>query len=114
MGCLPRMRPRAVVRLLTVLVLPAALAACMTTGAAELADDRRPAAPVDPAIVAMYGPVQDGPFLIPAIDVGRIEPEYFRQVVPLPPDLPRQPGTVVVDPGHKFLYLVLDRGQAIR
>src|SRR6202011_5764311 len=114
MRCLPRVRPRAAIRLLTVIVLPAALAACMTTGASELADDRRPAAPIDPAIIAMYGPRQDGPLLIPAVDVRRIEPAYFRQTVPVPPDIPNQPGLVVVDPGRKFLYLVLGQGQAIR
>ena len=115
MACLPRVRRiRAAISLLTAIVLPGVLAACMTTGAAEFAGDRRPAAPVDPAIVAMYGPIQDGPFLIPAVDVRRVEPDYFRQTVPVPPDIPNQPGTVVVDPGHKFLYLVLAQGQAIR
>ena len=102
------------VRLLAAIILPAALAGCVTANTIELADDRRPAKPIDPAIVAMYGPVQDGPFLIPAIDVRRIEPEYFRQVVPVPSNVPDEPGTVVVDPGHRFLYLVVDQGQAIR
>ena len=62
----------------------------------------------------MYGPVQDGAFLIPAVDVRRVEPEFFRQVVPLPANIPDEPGTVVVDPEHRFLYLVTDQGQAIR
>ena len=95
-------------------VLPAALAGCMTANSVEFADDTRPAAPIDPAIAAMYGPVQDGPFSIPAVDVRRVEPEHFRQVVPLPAGIPDDPGTVIVDPGHRFLYLVVDQGQAIR
>src|SRR3989442_6924495 len=115
MGRLLRVRRcRAAIRLLPAVVLSAALAGCMTARSVELADDSRPAAPIDPSIVAMYGPVQDGPFLVPAIDVRRIEPAYFRQVVPLPPNVPDEPGTVVVDPGHRFLYLVVDQGQAIR
>jgi lipoprotein-anchoring transpeptidase ErfK/SrfK len=86
----------------------------MTANSVELANDLRPAAPIDPTIVAMYGRVQDGAFLIPAVDVRRIEPEYFRQVVPLPPNIPGEPGSVVVDPVHRFLYLVTEQGQAIR
>jgi lipoprotein-anchoring transpeptidase ErfK/SrfK len=86
----------------------------MTVGAAEFADDRRPAAPIDPAVVAMYGPVQDGPVLMPAIDVRRIDPQYFRQAVPVPPGIPNQPGMIVVDPEHRFLYLILAGNQAMR
>ena len=115
MGCpslVPRLNPA--IRILAAIILPAALAGCVTANSIERADDRRPAQPLDPAIVAMYGPVQDGPFLIPAIDVRRIEPDYFRQVVPVPPNIPDEPGTLVVDPGHRFLYLIVDDGQAIR
>jgi lipoprotein-anchoring transpeptidase ErfK/SrfK len=101
---------QAVARPLAVLLIPASLAACMTTDAAEVPGAR----PVDPAIVAMYGSVQDGPFLIPAIDVRRVPAEYVRQTVPVPPGILDQPGTVVVDPEHKFLYLVLEQRQAIR
>jgi lipoprotein-anchoring transpeptidase ErfK/SrfK len=102
------------IRFLGAIVLPAALAGCMTANSVELADDRQPAAPIDRALVAMYGAVQDGPFLIPAVDVRRIEPEFLRQIVPLPRNLPDEPGTIVVDPAHRFLYLVADDGQAIR
>ena len=110
--CIPRLSPA--MRILAAIILSAALAGCMTANTMELADDRHPAKPVDPAIVAMYGPVQDGAFLIPAIDVRRIEPDYFRQVVPVPPDIPDEAGTLVVDPGHHFLYLIVGEGQAIR
>jgi lipoprotein-anchoring transpeptidase ErfK/SrfK len=86
----------------------------MTANSVELADDAQPAAAVDPSIVAMYGAVQDGPFLIPAVDGRRVEPEFLRQVVPVPANVPDEPGTIVVDPAHRFLYLVGDDGQAIR
>jgi lipoprotein-anchoring transpeptidase ErfK/SrfK len=101
-------------RILAAITFAVALAGCVTADAIVRADDRRPAEPVDPAIVAMYGPLQDGAFLIQAIDVRRIEPPYFRQVVPIPPNIPNEPGTLVVDPGHRFLYLIVDEGQAIR
>ena len=115
MGCLVRFRCwHTAIRLLAVVSFPTALAGCMTANSLELADDSRPSARVDPSIVAMYGPAQDGAFLIPAVDVRRVEPEFFRQVVPLPANIPDETGTVVVDPQHRFLYLVADQGQAIR
>jgi len=115
MGSLLRFRSwHAAIRLFGLVLLPASLAGCMTANSVELADDSRASARVDPAIVAMYGSVQDGAFLIPAIDVRRVAPEFFRQVVALPANIPDEPGTVVVDPEHRFLYLVVDQGQAIR
>ena len=115
MFCLPVERPlRAATVVLAIVILPASLAGCMTTNAAEFADDRRAAAPIDPAIIAMYGAVKDGPFLIPAVDVRRVDPEYFRHTVPIPAGISHQPGTVVVDPEHRFLYLILDGNQALR
>src|SRR5436190_11151282 len=115
MGFLLRVpRLQTAIRFLGVALLPAALAGCMTANSIEFADDSRPAPAIDPAIVAMYGPVQDGPFLIPAVNVRRVEPEFLRQVIPLPANIPDEPGTVVVDPAHRFLYLVAEQGQAIR
>lgn len=115
MVCVPvGRRLRAVASVLAIILLPTALAGCLTTDAAEFADDRRPGVPIDPAIVAMYGAVQDGPIVIPAVDVRRIDPEYFRQTVTVPPGIPSQPGIVVVDPENKFLYLILGGNQAMR
>src|SRR5262249_11285428 len=74
----------------------------------------RRGAPLDPGIVALYCPVRDRPIVIPAVDVRRIEPEYSRQVMPVPAGIPDEPGIVVVDPGHRFLYLLVGDGQAIR
>jgi lipoprotein-anchoring transpeptidase ErfK/SrfK len=92
-----------------VLALPAGVAGCTTAGTTPLATR-----PVDPAVVAMYGPVQDDQYITPAINVRRIDPQYFRQVVMVPPNIPNQSGTIVVDPAHRFLYLMLDQGQAMR
>jgi lipoprotein-anchoring transpeptidase ErfK/SrfK len=62
----------------------------------------------------MYGPVEDGGFVIPAIDATRLDPQYFRQTVQLPEDVPSVPGMIVVDPDNRFLYLVGEAGEAVR
>ncbi|MBH0236325.1 L,D-transpeptidase [Methylobrevis albus] len=67
---------------------------------------------VDPQFVAMYGARPDERFPIPAIDVTRIDPQLFRQEVAY--DSFERPGTIVVDPGARFLYLVRENGRAMR
>ncbi len=42
----------------------------------------------------------------------KMNPIYLRQVVPY--GTKEKPGTLVVDTGHKFLYLVLGKGKALR
>ncbi|WP_420959876.1 L,D-transpeptidase [Brucella sp. IR073] len=82
---------------------------------------RPPAAPVQPSpetasalgsYAAMYGPMQDGGFDLPAIPIQKMDPKYLRQIVPDPTG--EQPGTIVVDTANRFLYLVREGGQAIR
>lgn len=63
---------------------------------------------------AMYAGGEDNGFVIPAIDTRRIDRRYLRQVVRLPYDIPNEPGTIVVDPSNRFLYLVAGDGSAIR
>ena len=59
-----------------------------------------------------YAAVPDEPFPIAAIDVHRIDRRYLRQLVSYP--TPEIPGTIIVDPDHRFLYLVMPDGQALR
>ena len=66
------------------------------------------------APVADYGPIQDGKFLIPAVDVTQVDPQFLRQQVAFPKGLPNEPGTIVVDPKNRFLYLVVADGRAVR
>jgi lipoprotein-anchoring transpeptidase ErfK/SrfK len=68
----------------------------------------------DPGAALMYASVEDNGFIIPAVDTTRIDPRYLRQVVETPYGLPAQPGTIVVDPNNRFLYLVLEGGQSVR
>src|SRR5690606_8418944 len=70
---------------------------------------------IDPLVVQMYGPVEGEPFRIPAIPVAKVDPQYVRQTVPTPASIVNEkPGTVVVDPANKFLYLVQDGGRSLR
>src|SRR5204863_1404907 len=47
-------------------------------------------------------------------DLRKIDPQYYRQVVPVPANIPNEPGAIVVDPDNRFLYLVLAGGDAVR
>jgi lipoprotein-anchoring transpeptidase ErfK/SrfK len=60
----------------------------------------------------MYGPIDDDLYPIPGIDLSRINPAFLRRVVPY--DRPEEPGTIVVDPGARYLYHVQEGGMAIR
>jgi lipoprotein-anchoring transpeptidase ErfK/SrfK len=42
----------------------------------------------------------------------RVNPAFLRQVVSFP--TVERPGTIIIDTGHKFLYLVLGNGAALR
>jgi lipoprotein-anchoring transpeptidase ErfK/SrfK len=94
-------------------VLPVALSGCIASQRLDFADEA-PRAEIDPGFTAMYGSIQDGPFLIPAVDLRRTDPQFYRQIVSLPANIPNEPGTIVVDPADRFLYLVTENGQAIR
>lgn len=60
----------------------------------------------------MYGSVEDGGYIIPAIPYKKIEPRFYRQRVMNPTGEPA--GTVVVDTRDRFLYLVEKGGTAMR
>ena len=63
----------------------------------------------------MYAAIEnDDGFKIPAVNTRRIDPRYLRQVVDTPPSIPGAPGTIVVDPANRFLYLVSWGGKSIR
>jgi len=62
--------------------------------------------------VSMYSEVDDGRFVVDALDLKEIDPAYLRKVVRYGGS--EQPGTVVIDPSEKYLYLVRDDGTAIR
>ena len=65
-----------------------------------------------PELDQMYGAVNDGGYLIPAVPYTRLDPRYYRQRVVDPTG--EAPGTVVVDTPSRFLYLVEQGGTAMR
>lgn len=67
---------------------------------------------IDPQYAAMYAGIHDEPFEIPPVDVSKIDPQFLRQSVTY--SGPEPTGTVVVDPHAKFLYLVMEGGNALR
>lgn len=94
--------------LFTTLVLPLALGACVTTQE-EMPVKAPRIAPTD---AARYGALEDGGFRIPAADPDDIKPRNVRQLVSNPTG--QEPGTLVVDPKNRFLYLVQENGKALR
>ncbi|OYY12409.1 MAG: hypothetical protein B7Y70_05490 [Rhizobiales bacterium 35-68-8] len=77
------------------------LAGCASTDGISLAEAQK-----------MYGPVPDKKFPIPATDVSKVEPKYFRRTVPF--ETAEAPGTIIVDPKNYYVYRVEEDGKATR
>lgn len=60
----------------------------------------------------MYAAVEDEGYQLPAIPIEKMDKRYLRQIVKDPTG--EMPGTIVVDTANRFLYLVLENGQAMR
>ncbi|WP_455476731.1 L,D-transpeptidase [Bartonella sp. B41] len=63
-------------------------------------------------IQALYGPVIDEPYPLPAVDLSTIDPKFWRQEVIY--HTPYPPGTLVVDTQNFFLYLIGENDRALR
>ena len=59
-----------------------------------------------------YAAVPNEKFPIPAVDIGKIDPKYFRQIVRY--DTKEAPGTIIIDPANYHLYRVEGDGIATR
>ena len=90
------------------LAAPVFLAACTDRSRPELAAPP----PVDPYYARIYQEIDDGRFTVAAVDLTQIDPRFLRREVDY--DTTEQPGTIVVDPGAHYLYLVRSGGRAIR
>ncbi len=66
----------------------------------------------DPNYLAMYAAIDTEPFPVPAVDLKRINPRFYRQQVSY--RTAEKPGTIVVDPNERFCYLVQEDGKAMR
>jgi lipoprotein-anchoring transpeptidase ErfK/SrfK len=89
-----------------------ALAGCTTTSRQrqQVVADLPPPIPSD--VLAMYGPLPNERFPIPAAEIQLVDPKYWRQEVENTTG--ERPGTVVVDTPNRFLYWTLPDGRAMR
>lgn len=90
------------------LLLPVALAACVSTASPP----QQAARYIDPAYMAMYGPRPDEAHPLPATDISEVDPRFLRREVAYYGR--EEPGTIVVDTTARYLYLVREGGRAIR
>ena len=60
----------------------------------------------------MYGSINDEQFTIPAVKLSQVQQQYYRQEVEF--KTKEKPGTIIVNPHTKFLYLVQENGTAMR
>lgn len=86
--------------------LPGLLAACTSTQALK----------VEPRVSeyhkAMYAAVEGEPFPVPAPNLEKIDPQYYRREVAY--ESGYVPGTVIIDTQNRFLYLQQENGRALR
>ncbi|GLK56643.1 lipoprotein-anchoring transpeptidase ErfK/SrfK [Methylopila capsulata] len=93
-----------------IVALPMLLGACASMPRSNRTVET--AAPIDPFESARYGGKPDEPFTVQPVDLRKMSPDLLRQEVDFPTDQP--PGTIVVDPHSRFLYLVQENGKALR
>lgn len=60
----------------------------------------------------MYGPIPSEPYPIPAVDLTKVPPEFYRRQVRNPTG--ERPGVVVVDTPARYLYFTQPGGMAMR
>lgn len=105
----------------------AALAGCSQTSRAQPVPAIFPPAPPPPPVLppeptlvsspeteytSMYAAVTDDGYALPGINIDKVDHRYLRQLVDDPTG--EKAGTIVVDTGAKYLYLVLPGGKAMR
>ena len=77
------------------------LGGCMATDGMSLAEAEK-----------MYGLVDDKKFKIPAADISKVDPKYWRRTVRF--ETKEAPGTIVVDPSKYYVYRIEGDGSATR
>ena len=77
------------------------LAGCATTDSMIPAD-----------MLALYGPAPGEKFPIPAVDLRKVDPKYWRRIVRY--DSKEAPGTIIIDPANYYVYRIEGDGNATR
>jgi len=80
-------------------MLSMVLAGCTTDGAGRI-------------FASNYAAVTDAGYQLPAVSLQQLPSQFQRQIVDY--ETRERPGTIVVDTGEKFLYLVQEDGKALR
>ena len=99
-------------KLLAASLLATALSGCLSDPAVTLASAP---APVPAALLAAaehYAARPDGSYMVPAVPVAKVPPEFLRQTVSY--DTDQAVGTIIIDPAAKHLYLITGANQALR
>ena len=60
----------------------------------------------------IYAALPDEKFPVPAVDLDKVNPKYLRQTVQYASD--DEPGTIIVDPSHYYVYRIEGDGLATR
>ena len=103
------MRPA--LRLPALVALASVLGACTASmGAPSPVAEARPL--IAPDVLRRYAAATDEPFPVEAVDPRDLKARNLRQLVDYPTK--ESPGTLVVDPYGRFLYLVMEGGKAMR
>ncbi|MTI45116.1 lipoprotein-anchoring transpeptidase ErfK/SrfK [Roseibium hamelinense] len=97
----------------------AVLAGCNTTANQPVPAHNPAFAPTAPATrriapeyLQMYRAMPEEKFPIPAANLQKIDPVYYRQMVDYASAEPT--GTIIVDTPNRFLYLTMENGKAMR
>lgn len=77
------------------------LGGCVTSDGTMLADAAK-----------VYGPMPDEKFPIPAVDISKVNPKYYRRTVQY--ETKEAAGTIIVDPRNYYVYRVEGDGSATR
>lgn len=100
--------PRMTRRVFVGSIFAATLGGCTTTGVAYsngmVADKDR--------FTQMYGPIAAEKFPVPAVNLSQVQSKYYRREVKY--ETREAPGTLIVDPHAKFLYLIQENSTAMR
>lgn len=87
-----------------------ALAGCQTSG--KNAPTMAATPPIETSPEIMYAAMPQEPYPIPAVNLKKLDSQYYRQLVAY--SSPEPVGTIIVDTPNRYLYLTMENGQALR
>jgi lipoprotein-anchoring transpeptidase ErfK/SrfK len=88
------------------------LASAASLGAVGLAGSNTTDGISQAEAAKMYAALPHEKFPVPAVDVSKVDPKYYRQTVRYEVD--EAPGTIIVDPSNYFVYRIEGDGVATR